>query len=333
MSALQVFNFSETNSVRVHVDEKGAPWWVAKDVCDILEIANSRDALARLDEDERGVVSTDTLGGSQNVSAVNEPGLYSLILGSRKPEAKAFKRWVTHEVLPALRRTGSYAMPTAKLERLDIVPRVVKAFKSGLVGKAEARATLGLPPEAAADEFFGAKPARASQSPQSSGQRSLFESQAPHRRGTTLRAKLAAWRSEHPDVFQVDAGELMVELGIAPDAETAGSMFKVRASVSAELRKLGVESQSPLSQSPIQRGDLDARLAEVDLVDGCTIAEVIAKLGLPNTRSNQTRVGYALKRAGWSRRRATTGQTRPYQIFLSPINARRQGLSDPEDLN
>jgi len=86
----------------------GEPWFVARDVCDILEIANSRDAVARLEPDEKGVVSTDTPGGRQEVQAVNEPGLYTLILGSRKPEAKAFKRWITHEVLPTIRKTGGY---------------------------------------------------------------------------------------------------------------------------------------------------------------------------------------------------------------------------------
>ena len=79
--------------------------------CEALEISNSRDALSRLDDDEKGVASTDTLGGVQEVSIVNEPGLYTLILGSRKPEAKAFKRWVTHDILPAIRKTGRYAAP------------------------------------------------------------------------------------------------------------------------------------------------------------------------------------------------------------------------------
>ena len=88
------------------------PWFVAKDVCDVLDIANSRDAVGRLDDDERGVVSTDTLGGNQEMQAVNESGLYSLVLGSRKPEAKAFKRWITHEVIPSIRRHGAYLTPS-----------------------------------------------------------------------------------------------------------------------------------------------------------------------------------------------------------------------------
>lgn len=87
-------------------------WFVANDVCKILDIANPRDTLARLDEDEKGVVSTDTLGGKQELNAVNEPGLYSLVLGSRKPEAKEFKRWLTHEVVPSIRKHGMYATDT-----------------------------------------------------------------------------------------------------------------------------------------------------------------------------------------------------------------------------
>ena len=107
MSQLErVFNY-RGKGVRV-VFKNGEPLFVAADVCRILEIGNSRDAAARLDDDEKGVVLTDTPGGPQEMTAVNEPGLYHLILSSRKPEARAFKRWVTHEVLPSIRRTGSY---------------------------------------------------------------------------------------------------------------------------------------------------------------------------------------------------------------------------------
>ena len=115
---LQVFNSSEFGNVRV-VQVDGEPWFVAADVCRALEISNSRDAVARLDDDEKGVGSTDTLGGKQGMQIINEPGLYTLVLGSRKPEAKAFKRWVTHEVLPTIRKTGSYKTPTSQQERLE----------------------------------------------------------------------------------------------------------------------------------------------------------------------------------------------------------------------
>ena len=106
---LQVFNSSDFGEVRTTVRD-GEPWFVAADVCKALSISNHRDALGRLDEDEKGVALTDTLGGKQNLTIVNEPGLYTLVLGSRKPSAKAFKRWVTHEVLPALRKTGRYSI-------------------------------------------------------------------------------------------------------------------------------------------------------------------------------------------------------------------------------
>ena len=106
---LQVFNSSDFGEVRTTVRD-GEPWFVAADVCKALSISNHRDALGRLDEDEKGVALTDTLGGKQNLTIVNEPGLYTLVLGSRKPSAKAFKRWITHEVLPALRKTGRYSI-------------------------------------------------------------------------------------------------------------------------------------------------------------------------------------------------------------------------------
>ncbi|MEY3929339.1 MAG: hypothetical protein RLZZ516_1049 [Cyanobacteriota bacterium] len=109
-SSLVPFDF-EGRQIRVFTDEQGEPWFVAADVCHVLGIGNPRQAMTRLDDDEKGVISTDTPGGLQPVASVNEPGLYTLVLGSRKPEARRFKRWVTHEVLPAIRRTGSYTVP------------------------------------------------------------------------------------------------------------------------------------------------------------------------------------------------------------------------------
>ena len=107
MNDLQIFENKDFGKVRT-VTLNGAPWFVAADVCRALDIANSRDAVKRLDDDERGVVSTDTLGGVQEMTVVNESGLYSLVLGSRKPEAKQFKRWITHDVIPTIRKTGGY---------------------------------------------------------------------------------------------------------------------------------------------------------------------------------------------------------------------------------
>lgn len=108
MNDMQVFQSRQFGEIRT-VNRDGAPWFVAADVCRALEHSNSRMALERLDEDEKGVSSIYTPGGKQEMAIVNEPGLYALVLGSRKPEAKAFKRWITHEVLPAIRKHGAYA--------------------------------------------------------------------------------------------------------------------------------------------------------------------------------------------------------------------------------
>ena len=100
---LQIFRSEDFGSVRT-LYRDGEPWFVAADVCRALEIKNPRDAITRLDDDEKdAVVLTDTMGRPQVTNIINEFGLYNLILGSRKPEAKAFKRWITHEVIPAIR--------------------------------------------------------------------------------------------------------------------------------------------------------------------------------------------------------------------------------------
>jgi prophage antirepressor-like protein len=127
----QLQNIFHYNGSRLRtVIKDGEPWFVARDVCDILEIANGRDALNRIDEDEKGVVLTDTPGGTQQMAAVNEPGLYSLVLGSRKQEAKQFKRWVTHEVLPDIRKTGVYVVPTSLEDLIIMQAQSVKELKT-----------------------------------------------------------------------------------------------------------------------------------------------------------------------------------------------------------
>lgn len=88
--------------------QNGEPWWVLADVCKVLEIAQPHHAASRLDDDEKDRAIVTTLGGSQEMTIINESGLYSLILTSRKPAAKRFKKWVTSEVLPAIRKTGGY---------------------------------------------------------------------------------------------------------------------------------------------------------------------------------------------------------------------------------
>ncbi|WP_025683627.1 BRO family protein [Paenibacillus maysiensis] len=107
MSEIKPFMYG-SNEVRT-VSIQSEPWFVAKDVCAVLEMDQSQTR--RLDEDEKGLCSIQTLGGIQEMLCVNEPGLYTLILGSRKPEAKQFKRWITHEVIPSIRKHGAYMSP------------------------------------------------------------------------------------------------------------------------------------------------------------------------------------------------------------------------------
>ena len=119
MSQIIPFEF-ESHALRVNLDAAGQPWFVAADVCAALDLPETHKAIARLDDDEKGRNSIPTPGGQQDMSMVNESGLYNLVLGSRKPEAKRFKRWITHEVLPSIRKTGSYtsAMSVAALPSL-----------------------------------------------------------------------------------------------------------------------------------------------------------------------------------------------------------------------
>ena len=107
---IQVFNNEQFGEVRT-VLQDGEPWFMVADVCKALEIGNPADVMRRLDADERTLVSIEGASNGLPVNAVNEPGLYTLILGSRKPEAKAFKRWITHEVIPSIRKHGMYATP------------------------------------------------------------------------------------------------------------------------------------------------------------------------------------------------------------------------------
>ena len=118
MNELQIFNSDSFGEVRTIVKDN-EPWFVAADVCRALELDRTWNALQRLDEDEKGTTSISTLGGEQEVSIINEPGLYALVLGSRKPEAKAFKRWITHEVIPAIRKNGAYITPEAAYKMLS----------------------------------------------------------------------------------------------------------------------------------------------------------------------------------------------------------------------
>ena len=110
MNELQIFKHDGFGEIRT-LEIEGEPWFVGKDVASILGYSNSRDALRKhVDEEDKGVANCDTPGGMQETIIINESGLYSLILSSKLPQAKAFKRWVTSEVLPAIRKQGAYSL-------------------------------------------------------------------------------------------------------------------------------------------------------------------------------------------------------------------------------
>ncbi len=108
--------------VRVAVDELGDPWFVAKDVCGVLGLSNVTEATRSLDMDERGSEFLNTPGGRQEMLTVSESGLYALIFTSRKPQARAFRKWVTAQVLPTIRQTGRYEGPSASLRSAECAP-------------------------------------------------------------------------------------------------------------------------------------------------------------------------------------------------------------------
>lgn len=125
MNEMQVFEREEFGQIRT-VTRDGEPWFVAADVCRVLEVQNVSKALNRLDDDEKMTLTSSEghsgqRGGAQVMNIVNEPGLYTLVLGSRKPEAKAFKRWITHEVLPSIRKTGAYATDAKLMEAAKLI--------------------------------------------------------------------------------------------------------------------------------------------------------------------------------------------------------------------
>lgn len=137
MNALIPFAF-EDHLVRVF-KPNGEPWFVGKDVCEVLDLKNSRQSLDRLDPDEKGVRNVDTLGGVQEVTIVSEAGVYRLIFTSRKPEAERFKRWLAHEVLPALRKHGHYGTPGQPSEPMIEFPAEDRALSEHMAKLATLR--------------------------------------------------------------------------------------------------------------------------------------------------------------------------------------------------
>lgn len=115
MNDVKVFLF-QSETIR-SIEINGEPWFVVKDIALILGMSNPREILRTFPESEKGVVTTDTLGGKQKLTIINEPSLYRMIFQSRKPDAEKFKTWVFSEVIPSIRKTRSYALPYSSLDR------------------------------------------------------------------------------------------------------------------------------------------------------------------------------------------------------------------------
>lgn len=116
MSELKIFENPEFEKIRV-IEIDGEPWMVGKDVAEVLGYSNPRDALANhVDDDDRAAVAIHDGSQNRNMTIINESGLYSLVLSSKLPGAKKFRRWVTHDVLPSIRKTGSYSIPDMSKE-------------------------------------------------------------------------------------------------------------------------------------------------------------------------------------------------------------------------
>lgn len=128
MNELQIFKNEEFGEVRV-IEKDGQPWFIARDVAEVLGYSNASDAIGtHVDSDDKGIANTDTLGGIQKMTVINESGLYALVFGSKLPSAKQFKRWVTHEVLPSIRKHGMYATDEL-LDNPDLLIKVATALK------------------------------------------------------------------------------------------------------------------------------------------------------------------------------------------------------------
>lgn len=133
MKKRPIFKHPDFGEVRILIRENKEPWFVAVDVCKILDIANVSDAIGRLDEDEKLTSVLPIAGQKRTVNLINESGLYALILRSRKPEAKSFRKWVTSEVLPSIRKHGAYLTPEKTEELItnpDLIIELAQALKA-----------------------------------------------------------------------------------------------------------------------------------------------------------------------------------------------------------
>lgn len=151
MNDIQIFDNEEFGQVRT-VDINGEPWFVASDVCNALELSNTTTAIGRLDDDEKSKFNLGLSGGDTN--CINEYGLYNLVLASRKEGAKKFKRWITHDVIPSIRKTGGYNLPQTYAEALRaLADQAEQAEKLRIENTELQQANIEMKPKA---EFFDA---------------------------------------------------------------------------------------------------------------------------------------------------------------------------------
>lgn len=156
MNNLQIFNY-KGKEVRT-VEKDGQPWWVLKDVCGVLDLAEAHRVATRLDEDERTQVTvTDSLGRNQETTVINESGLYNVIIRSDKPEAKPFRKWVTSEVLPSIRKHGAYMTPE-KLHEVIMNPDTMIELCNALKAEQDKNKALQVANSALTVENAIAKP-------------------------------------------------------------------------------------------------------------------------------------------------------------------------------
>lgn len=228
----------------------GDPWFIAKEVCDVLGISKYRDAVARLDDDEGRPVWVDTLGGRQQMTAISESGLYTLVLRSDKPEAKAFRKWVTSTVLPAIRKTGSYVRGEEALN--PNAPDYLERLKDLLIAAQERKL------EAAEAQLAFQAPKVAAQERLAASAGSMSISDAARRLGMS-QSRLFTWMQDHRWIFR--------------------SRDKARRPVPyADKREQGLMEVSTSVQHLLGHGDVSSQTA---LVTPKGLAKLAEMFGVP----------------------------------------------------
>ena len=143
MNKVTIYRYDENKPMRT-LNLNGEPWFVLRDVCEVLGLGNSRMVADRLDEDEKGVSQIDTLGGVQNATIISESGLYNVILRSDKPEAKPFRKWVTAVVLPSIRKNGGYIAGQEELSPQELMAKALLVARNLLTNFRETAKELGI---------------------------------------------------------------------------------------------------------------------------------------------------------------------------------------------